>query len=103
MSWHYLDNFEHLNILDIAAAPGPRLVLVAQLLEALLLTNERLVLSELTNQSTTHLTLLHLDHLHLHQAASRPSHKRHVKILVLRLDQQHLGYEWNKYISLSAT
>ena len=69
---HYLDNFEHLDVLDVAAAPGARLVLVAQLLEALLLA------------------LLHLYHLQLHQAAPRPRHQRHVKVLVLGLDEQHL-------------
>ena len=47
----YLDNFEDLDILDIATAPGSCLVLVAELLEALLLTNESRVLTELTNQS----------------------------------------------------
>ena len=50
---HYLDNFEDLDILDVAAAPGSRLVLVAKLLEALLLTNQRRVLTKLTNQSPT--------------------------------------------------
>ena len=92
--YHHLDNFEDLDILHIAAAPGTRLVLVTQLLEALLLTNERLVLylltnqrpvllqltnerpvmSQLTDESWTHLTLLHLDHLPLHQAAPRSPH-----------------------------